>query len=326
MGGLLVLRRFEFSKGTSNKFWEIGLEGVGLTTRWGRIGTEGQTRVQTLPDTEAAQRELNKQIAAKTKEGYRSIEPEAPLQVRIPEGAGTGERLVFSLDEQRWCTVTAALGEQLETALAAVLANPTRETAQTLNQILAQLGIRVMGVAKSVGVEGSRDQPFLVAHETPDSMLARLRYAGHEELLEAFAQAATANLSANQALSLLERLGERVVSSYLRLLNREPRTFLEALSYCDGPGVGEALLPFLKKNRELRELAQQWLARFPRSAALLALSERPRPGGPEALRWLHEHGFAQLLSELADIPPRLKVLEKALADPKDTPRRPPARR
>lgn len=323
--GESALRRFEFSKGSSNKFWEIGLDGAELTTRWGRIGTEGQSQTRTLADPEDAQRELHKLIAAKTKEGYRSIEPESPLQVLVPE-AQLAERLAFNLDDQRWCAVTPELGEQVETALAAVLANPSRETAQTLNQMLGQMGIRVMGVAKSVAVEGSRNQPFLVAHETPDSMLARLRYAGEAELLEGFARASVPVLDSAQAFYLLGRLREPLVPAYVRLLGREPRMFLQALSYCDGPGVGEAMLPFLKKNREMRELAQHWLARFPGSAAKLALSERVRSGGPEALRWLHENGHGPLLAELADLPSKLKALDQALTGAKETPRRPPARR
>jgi len=36
--------RYELSEGTSNKFWEITLDGSAFTTVWGRIGTAGQTR------------------------------------------------------------------------------------------------------------------------------------------------------------------------------------------------------------------------------------------------------------------------------------------
>ena len=34
---------FEFKEGTSSKFWEISLEGTNLTTRYGKIGTDGQS-------------------------------------------------------------------------------------------------------------------------------------------------------------------------------------------------------------------------------------------------------------------------------------------
>jgi len=32
-------RRFEFIEGTSNKSWEIWMEGAKITTRYGRIGS-----------------------------------------------------------------------------------------------------------------------------------------------------------------------------------------------------------------------------------------------------------------------------------------------
>ena len=40
------MRRFEFSEGSSNKFWEIDLSGASFRVRWGRIGTEGQTQTK----------------------------------------------------------------------------------------------------------------------------------------------------------------------------------------------------------------------------------------------------------------------------------------
>ncbi len=36
-------RRFEFEEGTSNKF-EVEIDGTQVTTWWGRIGANGQTK------------------------------------------------------------------------------------------------------------------------------------------------------------------------------------------------------------------------------------------------------------------------------------------
>ena len=44
--------RYEFSEGSSNKFWEIQLDGTSFTTTYGRIGTDGQSSLQVWP-TEA---------------------------------------------------------------------------------------------------------------------------------------------------------------------------------------------------------------------------------------------------------------------------------
>jgi predicted DNA-binding WGR domain protein len=68
-------RHFEFSEGTSNKFWEITLSGTDVKTRYGKIGTTGQQTLKELGTTAAAQKEYDKLIAEKTKKGY--VEGEA---------------------------------------------------------------------------------------------------------------------------------------------------------------------------------------------------------------------------------------------------------
>ncbi len=62
--------RYEFSEGSSNKFWEISLEGKSFTTTYGRIGTDGQSSLKEY-DTEAkAKIEYDKLVAEKVKKGY----------------------------------------------------------------------------------------------------------------------------------------------------------------------------------------------------------------------------------------------------------------
>ncbi|TNE91007.1 MAG: DUF4132 domain-containing protein [Deltaproteobacteria bacterium] len=67
------MRRFEFSDGKSNKFWQIHVSGSDLTTQWGRIGTQGQAKTKSFADEPAARAEMAKQIAAKTKKGYAEV-------------------------------------------------------------------------------------------------------------------------------------------------------------------------------------------------------------------------------------------------------------
>ena len=50
-------RYFEFIEGNSSKFWEVSVRGRALTTRWGRIGANGQTKTRTLDSPETAQSE-----------------------------------------------------------------------------------------------------------------------------------------------------------------------------------------------------------------------------------------------------------------------------
>lgn len=64
-------RRFEFSEGTSNKFWEVWTEGNLLYTHYGRIGSEGQTTQKTFADEAAARKEHDKLVREKTGKGYK---------------------------------------------------------------------------------------------------------------------------------------------------------------------------------------------------------------------------------------------------------------
>jgi predicted DNA-binding WGR domain protein len=66
-------RRFEFIAGNSRKFWEVEVSGKDMTTRWGRIGSAGQSKTKTFADAAAARAAADKLIAEKTDEGYVEI-------------------------------------------------------------------------------------------------------------------------------------------------------------------------------------------------------------------------------------------------------------
>ncbi len=63
-------RHFEFTEGTSNKFWEVSVSGNAMTTRWGRIGSNGQSKTKTFADAQAAANAMALLIEEKTDEGY----------------------------------------------------------------------------------------------------------------------------------------------------------------------------------------------------------------------------------------------------------------
>jgi predicted DNA-binding WGR domain protein len=69
------MRRFEFSDGSSNKFWEIELDGKAFTVRYGRMGTNGQTQEKSFPTPEKAQAEHDKLIREKVGKGYAEVKP-----------------------------------------------------------------------------------------------------------------------------------------------------------------------------------------------------------------------------------------------------------
>ena len=64
-------RTFEFEDGTSNKFWAISVSGDSHTVRFGKIGTNGQTKSKSFGTAEKATADADKLIAEKTGKGYK---------------------------------------------------------------------------------------------------------------------------------------------------------------------------------------------------------------------------------------------------------------
>jgi uncharacterized protein (TIGR02996 family) len=94
--------RYEFKEGSSSKFWEITLSGSSFTTRWGRIGTEGQEKTQHFDSSAEARKEHDKLVREKEKKGYEPVG-----EAGAEEGDGEGSE--------------AAVHPELE---AAILKNP----------------------------------------------------------------------------------------------------------------------------------------------------------------------------------------------------------
>jgi DNA ligase len=69
-GGGSKPRYFEFVEGNSSKFWEVSQSGNTMTTRWGRIGSAGQSKTKTFADEQAAVDAMALLIEEKTDEGY----------------------------------------------------------------------------------------------------------------------------------------------------------------------------------------------------------------------------------------------------------------
>ncbi len=71
---------FEFVGGGSKKFWEISLDGTSYTTRFGKIGTGGQTSTKSCKSAGDARAEYDKLVAEKTKKGYKLVRGEPPAR------------------------------------------------------------------------------------------------------------------------------------------------------------------------------------------------------------------------------------------------------
>ncbi|HJN72982.1 MAG TPA: right-handed parallel beta-helix repeat-containing protein [Myxococcota bacterium] len=81
----------EYHEGSSHKFWEVQVDGSDVTTRWGRVGTKGQSKTKPHPDPESARRDAEKQAKKKLTKGYVEIPsadaPPAPSPVSLPPPA-----------------------------------------------------------------------------------------------------------------------------------------------------------------------------------------------------------------------------------------------
>lgn len=79
------MRRFEFVQGSSAKFWAADVQGSSFVVVYGRLGTSGQRKEKGFPSPEAAQREVDKKIAEKLREGYHEVS--AATAAGAPAGA-----------------------------------------------------------------------------------------------------------------------------------------------------------------------------------------------------------------------------------------------
>ena len=64
-------RYFELVDGKSSKYWEITIDETDVTVRYGRIGTDGQSKTKSFGDKEATLKHADKLIDQKTGKGYK---------------------------------------------------------------------------------------------------------------------------------------------------------------------------------------------------------------------------------------------------------------
>lgn len=72
------MRRWEFSDGSSDKFWEAAVDGSSVQVRFGRSGTQGQSQTRDFDSAELAAAYLAKAISEKERKGYRQSTQAAP--------------------------------------------------------------------------------------------------------------------------------------------------------------------------------------------------------------------------------------------------------
>jgi uncharacterized protein (TIGR02996 family) len=89
-------RRFEFIEGTSSKFWEVKIEDSQQIVRYGKIGTEGQTKEKDFDSVSEAKADTKKLIAEKTGKGY----VEVGVKPRTPGNAALEKAIATNPDDK----------------------------------------------------------------------------------------------------------------------------------------------------------------------------------------------------------------------------------
>ena len=90
--------RYEYSEGSSDKFWDITLSGKSFTTTYGKIGANGQTSIKKFASTAEAKSAYDKLVAEKVKKGYAlaggkqakpaaEAKPAGPRKFALDDGA-----------------------------------------------------------------------------------------------------------------------------------------------------------------------------------------------------------------------------------------------
>jgi uncharacterized protein (TIGR02996 family) len=97
------MRTFEFTEGSSRKFWNIELDGKKTIVTFGRIGTKGQRKEKKFKTEAAAQKEYDKLIKEKLGKGYTETTSEAeeestPAAPAAPALTGRAAKLKESLE------------------------------------------------------------------------------------------------------------------------------------------------------------------------------------------------------------------------------------
>jgi predicted DNA-binding WGR domain protein len=80
--------RLEYQDGSSNKFWEGRVDGSALVTRWGKVGTGGQSKSFAFSTHAEAKTALDDKVREKTKKGYVAVSssPSETLPKKSTEG------------------------------------------------------------------------------------------------------------------------------------------------------------------------------------------------------------------------------------------------
>ncbi len=160
-------RRFEFSEGTSNKFWEVTVDGDTMTVCFGRTGTAGSAKDKTFDSAADAEREASKLIAEKTKKGYAETTTTGSTAPAAPAASAPASR------------APKAAASKAPAAKKAAQAPAPASGSPAVDALLEVLRKKHKHIAAQLRPAASEDAlKVLIGHEVPATLLAL--YTAHD--------------------------------------------------------------------------------------------------------------------------------------------------
>lgn len=139
-------RYFEFSEGSSNKFWEVSIDGTTVRARYGKIGAKGQLTVKEFGSKGDAQKERDKLVAEKTKKGYVEGGSEA-----ASESDDAGANAIVKGDARNPALEKAILANPFDREAYAVFADWLQEQGDPRGELISlQLANKDKAAAKLI--------------------------------------------------------------------------------------------------------------------------------------------------------------------------------
>jgi predicted DNA-binding WGR domain protein len=124
--GQAHMARYEFHEGTSNKFWQIDLDGTSFTTTFGKVGTSGQSSTKSFDSEAKANAEHDKLVREKTGKGYGLVDAAGDPQAARKATARASSRCL-----------NAKPSEKAEEETSGSERNPGVSIVQALHRVIA---------------------------------------------------------------------------------------------------------------------------------------------------------------------------------------------
>ena len=104
-----ITQYYEYKDDNSSKFWEITWDDTEVTTRYGKIGTDGQSTEKSFDSHEAAEKEFTKLVKEKTKKGYELVNSSG-VAPTTQSGESKGKKAVSKKTEKKKDEMASRIG------------------------------------------------------------------------------------------------------------------------------------------------------------------------------------------------------------------------